>query len=61
MIEDALIQLIDAQEEIIRLQSEAIHELTMTLAQHLCAEELDSMPVIEKINMAAQLRVENSL
>lgn len=61
MVDGAVLQLMEAQEEIIRLQADAIHELFMTLAQYMCAEELDAMPAVKKINRAAELKAENSL
>ncbi|MBR3470310.1 MAG: hypothetical protein IKH28_11570 [Lachnospiraceae bacterium] len=61
MVDGAVLQLMEAQEEIIRLQADAIHELFMALAQYMCAEELDAMPAVKKINRAAELKAENSL
>lgn len=61
MVDGAVLQLMEAQEEIIRLQTDAIHELFMALTQYMCAEELDAMPAVKKINRAAELKAENSL
>lgn len=50
------IEIIETQNTIIKLQSDVINELFSVLSQHLQAEELDSLPVVEKINTAARLR-----
>jgi hypothetical protein len=50
------IEIIETQNTIIKLQSDVINELFSVLSQHLQAEELDSLPVVEKINAAARLR-----
>lgn len=51
-----LVQIVEAQDQIIRIQSEAITELFRLLAQHISAEEMDSLPCVERINSAAALR-----
>lgn len=50
------LEVIETQERIIRLQSEAIAELSRLLLQHISSEELDALPASEKINTAAELR-----
>lgn len=65
MMSDAIreikLELFERQSEIIRIQSEAINDLLRLLSMHMEAEELDSLPVVDKINMAATLRAENNL
>ena len=55
------LEIFESQSEIIRLQSEVIDELFRLLALHLEAEELDSLPVLEKMNEAATIRAELDL
>ena len=54
-------RLFETQAEIIRLQSEAIIDLFGIMSQLLPAEELDSLPAIQKINEAAAIRAEANL
>jgi hypothetical protein len=49
---------VDLQNEIIRIQSNVIDELFRLLSQHIAAEELDNLPVIAEINIAAQIKAE---
>lgn len=51
-----LAELIERQNAVIRIQSEVIDELFVLVLQHITAEEADSLPAIEKINIAAKLR-----
>lgn len=44
------------QGEIIDLQKEVIDELFGLLRQHIAAEEMDSLPCVEKINKAAEIK-----
>lgn len=44
------------QNGIIKLQADVINELFLLLGQHVAAEELDGLPVVDKINLAAELR-----
>lgn len=60
-IREIKLELFENQNKIIRLQSEAIDELFRLLAQHVEAEELDHLSVIDKINEAATLRAEHEL
>ena len=60
-IREIKVELFESQNEIIRIQSEAIDELFRLLSMYIAAEELDSLPVIEKINRAAMIRAENEL
>lgn len=60
-IREIKLELFESQSEIIRIQSEVIDDLFRLLSQHMEAEELDNLPVIEKINRAASLRKEHQL
>lgn len=60
-IREIKLELFESQSEIIRIQSEVIDDLFRLLGQHLEADGLDSLPVIEKINRAASLRKEHEL
>lgn len=58
MRKDDLVGIVDLQNEIIRIQSNVIDELFRLLSQYVTSEELDSLPVIAEINLAAQIRAE---
>ena len=60
-IREIRLEIFESQSEIIRIQSEVIDDLFRLLSQHMEAEELDSLPVISKINEAATLRREHQL
>ena len=60
-ISNIQLQLIESQNEIIRLQSECIDELFRLLAMHIELEELSHIPAIDKINEAARIRSECEL
>ena len=51
-------QIMERQNEIIRLQADSINELFKLLIEHISVEEADSLPVLKKINLAAELRAE---
>lgn len=51
-------EIIEKQNEIIRIQSEAIDDLFRMLIQHITVEEADKLPALEKMNHAAELRKE---
>lgn len=55
---DNLARIVDTQDEIIRIQSGVIDELFLLLLQHISADEVDKLPVIQRINKAAVLREE---
>ena len=55
------INIVETLNAIIRLQSTIIDELFVLLAQHITVDELDKLPVIDKINEAAKLRVDVDL
>lgn len=46
----------ETQNTIIKLQSDVIAELFLMLGQHLSASEMDTLPCVRKINLAAELR-----
>lgn len=52
------VEIIEKQNEIIRIQSEAIDDLFRMLLQHITAAEADKLPILERMNMAAALRAE---
>lgn len=53
-----VLKVIDSQNAIIKIQSDVINELFSLLMQHITAEEADRLPVVEKINLAAQIKAE---
>ena len=55
------INMVETLNAIIRLQSTIIDELFVLLAQHITVDELDKLPVIDKINEAAKLMVDVDL
>ena len=54
----SLNEIVDRQSKIISMQSEIINDLFQLLGQHLAADELDNLPAVRKINMAAAIREE---
>lgn len=65
MMSDAIreikLEIFESQSEIIRIQSEVINDLFRLLGQHLEANELDRLPVIEKMNKVAAFQAEHKL
>lgn len=55
------INIVETLNAIIRLQSTVIDELFVLLSQHITVDELDKLPVIDKINEAAKLIVDVDL
>lgn len=55
------INIVETLNAIIRLQSTIIDELFVLLAQHITVDELNKLPVIDKINEVAKLRVDVDL
>lgn len=49
-------EIIETQNEIIRMQSKVIDDIFLLLSQHIAADEIDNIPCIEKINMIAGLK-----
>ena len=60
-LREVRLELFDAQNEIIMLQSECIDELVRLLCLHMEPEELSSLPAVGKINRSAVLRAEHEL
>lgn len=52
------IEIIDAQNTIIKMQSEIIYDLFGLLKQYVSVEELDNIPTIKKINDVARMNGE---
>lgn len=50
------LKIIDTQNTIIKIQSDVINELFLLLMNHIEIKEIDNLPVINKINLAAELR-----
>lgn len=57
-MQQRLSEVVDRQNEIIKIQSDVIDELFMLLSQHITAEELDGLAVVGQINHAAEIRRE---
>ncbi|MBR0149438.1 MAG: hypothetical protein IJM23_09675 [Lachnospiraceae bacterium] len=55
------VNIVETLNAIIRLQSTIIDELFVLLSQHITVDELDKLPVIDKINEAAKLGVDVDL
>ena len=60
-IRDVKLELFESQNEIIRLQAEAIDELFRLLVNHVETEELSNLSAAEKVNEAARIRAEKRL
>ena len=52
------VEIIERQNEIIRIQADFVNELFKLLIEHITVEEADKLPVLKKINLAAELRAE---
>lgn len=50
------LKIVEQQNAIIRIQSGVIDELFILLMQHISADEADTLPCIDRINQAAQIR-----
>lgn len=50
------LEVVEKQNAIISIQSDVINELFCLLMQHISADEADALPVVERINEAADLR-----
>jgi len=53
-----LVEVVEKQNAIISIQAGVINELFQLLSQHVAVEELDALPVIARINTAAEIRAE---
>lgn len=51
-----LTETVEKQNVIIQMQSGIINELFQLLMQHISADEADALPVVQRINEAANLR-----
>lgn len=52
------VEIIERQNEIIRIQSDSVNELFRLLMEHITVEEADRLPVLKKLNYAAELKAE---
>lgn len=50
------LKIVEQQNAIIRIQSGVIDELFLLLMQHVSMEEVGTLPCIDRINQAAQIR-----
>lgn len=50
------LEIAEKQNAIIRIQSGVIDELFLLLMEHISADEADKLPVIARINQAAEIR-----
>lgn len=48
-------EIVNKYSQIIGLQKQIIDELFLLLCQHLAAEELDTLPCVDKINLTADI------
>ena len=53
-------EIIERQNEIIRIQSDSVNELFRLLMEHISVEEADRLPVLKKLNYAAEIKAEIS-
>lgn len=52
------IEVVNQQNQIIKIQSDVINELFILLMQHIEVSEVDRLPVVAKINEAAKIQKE---
>ena len=52
------LEIVERQNAIIWIQSGVIDELFLLLMQHISVEEADALPVIARMNQAAEIRRE---
>lgn len=57
---DTLKEIVETQKAIIDIQAEVIGDLFLFLSERVPADELDRLPAVEKINLAASLRADIS-
>lgn len=57
-LQEVKLELVEALSQIIEIQEECIDELFRLLAQHMEAEELNKLPILDRINEAAMIRAE---
>ena len=53
-------EIIERQNEIIRIQSDSVNGLFRLLMEHISVEEADNLPVLKKLNHAAEIKAEIS-
>lgn len=58
MQQNNLSEVVERQSVIISIQSGVINDLFQLLSQHISADELDALPVVARINVAADMRME---
>lgn len=51
-------EIMEKMSAVINIQQNVIEELFRLLLQHISADEADRLPVVEKINHAAEIRAE---
>jgi hypothetical protein len=51
-----MIDIIDTQNTIIKMQSDIIDELFLLLMQYITVEEVDGLDIVKKINEVARVR-----
>ena len=54
-MQGSLVEIVETQSTIIKMQSEVINSLFGQLMQHITAEEADLLPEVAKINQIASL------
>ena len=54
----SVIEIIEKQDEIIRLQSGIIKELSALLLQHISAEEIEGLPAFQQIERTGEILTE---
>lgn len=52
------LEVIERQNEVIRLQADSVNELFKLLIEHITVEEADKLSVLKKINLAAEIKAE---
>ena len=52
------LEIVERQNAIIRIQSGVIDELFLLLMQHISAADADALPVVARMNQAAEIRRE---
>jgi hypothetical protein len=58
MMQSNLTEVVEKQSLIISIQAGVINDLFGLLGQYMATEELDALPVIARINTAAEIRAE---
>ncbi|MCD8364792.1 MAG: hypothetical protein LUC83_03065 [Clostridiales bacterium] len=53
-----LTQIMERQNEVIKIQSDIIDDLFALLIQHISAEEADHLPALDKMRQVVDLRAE---